>query len=59
MNKECLECGFTGDIGSFKEGCPECGNWDSWRIKSIGEHDCPHCDTRGGGKENGRGENNG
>ena len=44
--KECLECGFTGSNGSFNEGCPECGNWDSWRIKDKSEYDCPNCDTR-------------
>ena len=46
MTKECLECGFTGNISSFTEGCPMCGNWDSWMIKDAGEYDCPHCDTR-------------
>ena len=44
--KECLECGFYGSDSSFREGCPTCGNWDGWKIKDKGEHDCPRCDTR-------------
>jgi len=33
--KECLECGFLGSNSSFREGCPMCGNWDSWKIKTV------------------------
>ncbi len=32
---ECLECGYTGNASEFKEGCPKCGNWDSWRTKDA------------------------
>ena len=31
----CQECGYIGNEYEFKNGCPECGNWDSWTLKPV------------------------
>ncbi|MFA5385744.1 MAG: hypothetical protein WC364_14005 [Eubacteriales bacterium] len=31
----CNKCGYIGSPDSFKEGCPDCGNWDNWHFETI------------------------